>query len=217
MKEKKQKAQILLRGYLGEKLGKNEWNLAVKSVGEAIRAIDVLTKNALSKLLYTYDKLGVRYKVLINGNQYKAEHGNNLEDYKDSGLTIKRTLKSLEIIPILKGSGFADVLLTIVGAILIIAAIYVGGPYGALLFVVGAGLFGAGLANLLAKPPDVGEIEQKSENYLFNGPANVIGEGRPVPVGYGTLKVGSQRIAASYKVVFESAEHNDGTLGVKVC
>ena len=28
-------------------------------------------------------------------------------------------------------------------------------------------------------------------SYLFNGPVNTVGEGGPVPVGYGTLMVGS--------------------------
>jgi len=203
-----QKAKITLHGYIGKKLGKARWDLAVKSVGEAIRAIDVLTKNQLTKLLYNYDKLGVRYKVLINGKHYKPEHKDDVEKYTQSGLTIKRTLKSLDIIPILKGSGKGlDIFLTILGAILVIVGLYVGGPYGGFIAAAGLGLLGAGVAGLLAKPPKPNPIAPSTENYLFNGPTNVVGEGRPVPVGYGTMLVGSQRIAASFKVSFELADN----------
>ena len=35
---------------------------------------------------------------------------------------------------------------------------------------------------------------------LFAGPQNIVGEGGPVPVGYGRLVVGSQVISASYVI-----------------
>jgi predicted phage tail protein len=46
---------------------------------------------------------------------------------------------------------------------------------------------------------DFRKIENSNTNpgYLFDGPANVLGEGGPVPVGYGRMKVGSQTIELS--------------------
>ena len=67
-----------------------------------------------------------------------------------------------------------------------------------------------GLSNLLSKPPEAPENRQitnpssdpaqLANSYLFAGPANVINEGGPVPLGYGRLMVGSQVILASYDV-----------------
>lgn len=198
----KKLTKITLRGYLGKKLGKSEWSLSVKSVGEAIRAIDCLTKNSLTKLLYQYDKLRVRYRVIINGEDYQNNEGieEDLNNVKKSSLTIKKNLKTIEIIPIIEGSGKAiDALLTIVGIVLIVAGLATGNPF---LFTSGIALFGAGIANLLSKPPDTGEIEPQVRSYLFSGPVNVIGEGRPVQVGYGRLRIGSHRVAASYKISY---------------
>ena len=203
-KNKKNLTKITLRGYLGKKLGKSEWNLSVKSVGEAIRAVDCLTKGALTKLIYQYEKLQVRYKVVINGDIYENNEGieDDLNNVKNSSLTIKRKLRTIEVIPVIEGSGKGlDVLLTIVGVVLIVAGIWTGNPY---LFTAGISLFGAGIANLLSKPPDTGDIEPQSRSYLFSGPANVIGEGQPVQVGYGRLRIGSHRVAASYKVSYTS-------------
>ena len=57
----------------------------------------------------------------------------------------------------------------------------------------------------LAKPPtfsDFRPIEKaKKESYLFGGPVNVIGEGGPIPVGYGRVLVGSQVVSSAYKIV----------------
>lgn len=209
-KNKKNLTKITLRGYLGKKLGKSEWNLSVKSVGEAIRAIDCLTKGVLTKLIYQYEKLQVRYKVVINGDVYENNEGieDDLNNVKNSSLTIKRKLRTIEVIPVIEGSGALDALFMVIGIVLIAASFgafgAVSGPWAAALFVSGAGLFGAGIVNLLSKPPDTGDIEPQARSYLFSGPANVIGEGQPVQVGYGRLRIGSHRVAASYKISYAS-------------
>lgn len=208
MKEK-HLTKIKLHGFLAKKMD-SEWNLSVKSVGEAVRAIDALTKNKLSSLLYQYDKLRTRYKVLINGKPYKNDEGieEDSNNVKNSSLVIKRKLNTIDIVPVIEGSGALDILMTIVGVVLIVASFYVGGPWAAAMFVSGVGLFAAGISNILAKPPETPELESRSESYLFSGPANVIGEGRPVQVGYGRLRIGSNRVAASYKVSY-STDNSD--------
>jgi len=39
-------------------------------------------------------------------------------------------------------------------------------------------------------------------SYLFSGPTNTVGEGGPVPVGYGELMVGGHNIATSYAIIY---------------
>jgi predicted phage tail protein len=36
-------------------------------------------------------------------------------------------------------------------------------------------------------------------SYLFDGPSNILGEGGPVPVGYGRMKIGSQTVEITLK------------------
>ena len=38
------------------------------------------------------------------------------------------------------------------------------------------------------------------DHYLFSGPANIIGGGGPVPVGYGRAIIGSQVVSSAYVV-----------------
>lgn len=80
------------------------------------------------------------------------------------------------------------------------------GTTGAILATaaVGAGisLTVTGITLLTMSSPkfdDFRKIENNntSPGYLFDGPANILGEGGPVPVGYGRLKVGSQTIEMS--------------------
>lgn len=40
--------------------------------------------------------------------------------------------------------------------------------------------------------------------YLFNGPVNTVGEGGPVPVGYGELMIGSNNVFASYDIAYRA-------------
>jgi hypothetical protein len=55
--------------------------------------------------------------------------------------------------------------------------------------------------------------------YLFNGPNNTVGEGGPVPVGYGELIIGSNNVFASYDINYRAFITNysatDGTVNVE--
>ena len=76
------------------------------------------------------------------------------------------------------------------------------------------GLVAVGVSLMLSKPPPMvspAAIANPSADfsgspnggggepsYLFNGPVNTVGEGGPVPVGYGRLIIGSHQVFASY-------------------
>ena len=93
------------------------------------------------------------------------------------------------------------------------------GPLLPQLLLAGFSLLAAGITALLAKPPpnipfeatqftpaEQGVIGESGgpNSYLFNGPVNVLGEGGPVPVGYGKLMVGSRVCLVSYDVIYKA-------------
>lgn len=205
------KVEIKLHGILGKELGRRFFNLAVSSVGEALHAINILTSNRLNKILNNHGH--EKFNVVINGRTFshnKFLDPNDKEIYNEvanSELSLKTNkLETIDIIPVIEASD-SDIFAIILGVILIIAGVFTFGSsayLGMALIVGGIGVVAAGVINLLSKPPsfepfqEIGGVTKKS--YLFNGPENVIGEGGPVPVGYGRLIVGSQTVSASYDI-----------------
>jgi predicted phage tail protein len=190
---------------LGEEIGKT-WELSVKSVAEAVRAIESIT-HKFYKYLLLKDKENIGYQIIVNGIPLNTEgiDKNNLESIKNSELCLRyEKLQSIDIIPIMEGAnsktlGYVlSAILIVVGIVLsIVTAAAIGVP----LIIAGLGLL---ITTLLSKPPkfeDFREISQGGKtSYLYGGPANIIGEGGPVPVGYGRLIVGSQTVTASYVI-----------------
>ena len=80
------------------------------------------------------------------------------------------------------------------------------------------GLVALGVSMLLMKPPPMvspqaianpsADFEASPGNgggdpsYTFNGPVNTIGEGGPIPIGYGRLIIGSQQVFSSYDQIY---------------
>jgi len=218
--EKDGLVKITLHGKLGESIGKT-WRLAVNSVSEAVRAIEMNSKRKLFKFLYNNDKFGLKYRVLINGNDFlysELPTIDKLNTITDSELACHiEDLKTIDIIPVMEGADkIGGIIGTVLGVILIVVGIILmvtpaTAPLGLGIIMAGLGLVAAGVINLLSKPPNGGdfrEIEnaQGRTSYLFNGPENVTKEGGPVPLGYGRLLVGSQVISASYIVKNISAD-----------
>jgi predicted phage tail protein len=203
--------EINFHGVLGECLPKNVWKLAVKSVGEAMRAVEMLSGYILYKSINKLSKKNVKYCLMINGEYFKTEQELNPEKpetIQNSELCMTKKIESLDIIPIIEGAeGFLDIFTVILGVALIAVGFFTGvGPvWGTALVIAGLGLLAAGITNLLTSPPkfeDFREIEGGgSRSYLFNGPQNTTREGGPVPLLYGELIVGSQVISTTYDVI----------------
>jgi predicted phage tail protein len=210
---KQNKVNIIFHGLLG-KAFKSSYSLYVNSVGEAMKAIDIVSGRKLFPWLANKDKEGVRYRVLINGRDFLCETPPTLENPEsiaNSELVMPlKNLETIDIVPVLEGaeldSGWGAV---IIGALLIVVGVVLAATgYGAALavpiIIAGIGLVAAGVIALLSRPPqfeDFREVQGGGRtSYLFNGPQNTVREGGPVPVGYGRLMVGSQVIAASYEV-----------------
>src|ERR1017187_2489619 len=202
--------KVNLHGEMG-KVCKKTWDLNIESVSECIRAIEANT-HKLYKFLWEKDKIGVTYRVLVNGEDFECEKKGKLglddiEIAKNSGLTLKRgNLKTIDIIPVLEGadSKTMGIVTIIAGAILILIGTGLLFPSlggSAPLILIGIGLIGAGVMVLLTQSPQFAAYRQAPDgeiSYLFNGPTNTTKEGGPVPVGYGTLLIGSQVISEAY-------------------
>jgi predicted phage tail protein len=215
--------EIELHGILAEKIKKNKWNLAVNSFGEAVRAIEANTK-ILYKTLYELEKDNLKYRVLINKKDFKIfknpdEIENDLEKAIYSNLTTNYEtgdLKSIDIIPIIEGSGgvmnaILGVVMIVVGVVLIFTG--VGAIFGAALILSGLALAASGFLSLLSSPPpfvapefqapDVaGSKSGGGKSYLFDGATNTRGEGGPIPIGYGRLVVGSKIVSATFNTSY---------------
>tara|TARA_R100000458_G_C8263803_1_gene239097 strand:- start:1068 stop:1856 length:789 start_codon:yes stop_codon:yes gene_type:complete len=224
------KVEITLHGILAKQMPQDKWRLKVNNVSEAIRGIESNSGQFYKHLLQN-DRKHIKYRILINGNDFLMEEGkdpDNYDDLKKSELTMDlKTLKTIDIVPVIEGAkkiNVKDVLMVVAG----IAMIAVGGAglgywgtqaglgmglgpnMAAGILMGGIGLVSAGVTNMLTPMPKFGdfrEIEQsQARAYLFNGPVNTVREGGPVFVAYGRLLVGSHVIQTSMDNVDVDAE-----------
>lgn len=212
---------VNLHGKLGQELGET-WELDVSSVSEALHAIDINTKK-LRRWLINY-KDEYEYEILIDQNNLLNETPNykDINELKNSEfcLNIKDKIKTIDIVPSVIGSGGGFKIF--VGAVTVVAAVALAVftpfilPAVALGFV-GLGLIAAGTSELLSKPPPSVPFTAQQTNpidgqgqaggavsYLFNGPVNTVGEGGPVPVGYGQLIVGGNNVFSNYDILYRA-------------
>ena len=95
-----------------------------------------------------------------------------------------------------------------------------GGSLGLLAAILPAilGLVALGVSMLLMKPPPMvspqvianpsADFEASpgggggEPSYTFSGPVNTVGEGGPIPIGYGRLIIGSQQVFSSYDQIY---------------
>jgi len=161
---------IELHGILAEKIKKSKWSLDVKSVSEAIRAIEI-NSSSLYKTLYELDKENIKYRVLINKKDFKVfknenEIRNDFDKVLNSNLFTnfnEEDLHSIDIVPVLEGSfgggGFFQIIPIILGVALIFTGVGIAASAGAFgllattLVIAGIGLAAVGFLSLLSSPP----------------------------------------------------------------
>jgi predicted phage tail protein len=225
---------VNLHGKLGQDLGET-WELDVSSVSEALHAIDINTKK-LRQWLITY-KDEYEYEILVDQNNLFNETPDykNIDELKNSEfcLNIKDKIKTIDIVPSIIGSGGFGKIALGVGAMIGAVALAVFTPFllpAVSLGFAGLGLIAAGTSELLSKPPPSVPFTAQQTNpidgqgqaggavsYLFNGPVNTVGEGGPVPVGYGQLLVGGNNVFSNYDIIYRAytSDFSDATLQVE--
>lgn len=196
---------IYLYGALGRKFT-HRIRMEVSSPAEAIRG---LTANFPGFQKYLIEHSTPGYQIILGQSPIPGPEA----------LRYPVGRSCIKIVPVVAGAAKSGTIGIIIGVIIVAATIasfnYELLPFELLALegltvagqaVVTVGLIGAslaigGIAQLLAgvpKAPGANDFE-KPENRIsdiFNGPVNTVGQGHPVPVGYGRLRVGSAVISA---------------------
>lgn len=95
--------------------------------------------------------------------------------------------------PVLKGSKKAGLFQTIVGAVMVVVGTFTSLAGGAALIAGGIGLMAGGVAQMLTKMPSMstGRDAEKKQSTSFSNLSNMAAQGRPMPLAYGRIRVGS--------------------------
>lgn len=196
---KKGLVEIRFYGHMRKRFGRRI-DLAVKSAAEAVRALCVVMPG-FKQYMHEHQRSG--FRVWLGHDPIK--HPGELR-YPCGRL--------IRIVPAVGGAGGGG------GQILLGAALvglsFVPGlnvaivpgllatTYSSLAFSLGVSMIIGGVSQALASSPKAaGQPSERPDNqpsYAFNGPVNTTGQGNPVPILYGRLRVGSQVISAGLSV-----------------
>lgn len=181
---------VILYGELRARYGRR-YVLDVRTPGEAIHALCVQLH-------------GLRQYFITNATKSFLVRGNH--DYTAEELHHPQSTGILKIVPLIQGTGatgriIAGVALAVAGGLMM----YFGGPLvgsiGLKVAALGVAVALGGVAELLAPRPKGAATPEKADNtpsLAFNGAVNTMGQGGPVPLGYGRLLVGSQVISVGF-------------------
>lgn len=227
--------KINLHGKLGEDIGQ-EWELDVKSVAEALRAIEANTRKLRKWLIvylheYEYEIMVNSYKLITENKKFQS-----LEDVRGSELffELDNKIHTIDIIPKIVGSGawgkVAMGTAGLAGAVILGVFVPPALPFAIGLGIASIGLIAMGTSELTSKPPPSvpftaqqvnpiqgdGGVAGGPTSYLFNGPVNTMGEGGPVPIGYGQLTIGGNNVFGSYDIFYRTflSDYSDATLQI---
>lgn len=185
--------KVYLHGSLGMKFGKS-WCLDVKSIPEALRAIDCNKEGFLDYFLA--DIVDTQYVILkkdAKDIKNKKDFSDNLVKEKSEAIGIL-TFEEIHLVPIVQGGAP-------VGAAISAWAVEFF-TVQTLINIVIMTAISYGIA-MLTKPPDPETKDIKtitSKSYVLNGAKNRAAQGIAVPIGYGRLMVGSSNIGMKIDV-----------------
>lgn len=192
--------QIELGGILGKTFGKLHYRFISKT-SEATRSLSA-TLDGFEKFMISSQRRGLTYAV------FKGKKNIGLDDlgFPVSGEVIR-------IVPVVIGSKKAGLLQTILGAVLITAAVLTGpggigaafaaGGFTGFAAATGASLVLGGVIQLLSPQPSGIASKQSADNrasYAFGGVTNTAAQGYPVPLLYGRRRIGGAIISAGIYV-----------------
>ena len=188
--------KIVLYGELGKRFGKYH-TFSVRNAAEAIRALKANFRGFASFMTSAHE----------HGLGFKIFSGHSDLDYGDlANPTGEKDV--IRIVPVLMGSksGWVRILIgaavVYTGSLIAGAGAASGNPLvaglGTAVMSYGVSMIIGGVVQLLSKPPATpGSPESRNrDSYIFNGPENTSAQGRPVPVVYGEMIVGSAVISA---------------------
>lgn len=165
-----------------------EFRLSVRSPSEAIKALCIQVPG-FERFLSNAKSRGLEFAVFRGSkNIGEAELG-----YHGAG--------DIRIAPIIVGSKRSGILQTIVGAVMIVAGIFLlATPFGAPLIAAGIGLVAGGVIQMLSPQPGGLKTSAAPENtpgYAFGSARNTTASGNPVPLCIGKRRWGGAIISAA--------------------
>nr|DAS84887.1 MAG TPA: tail assembly protein [Bacteriophage sp.] len=136
--------------------------------------------------------------------------------YLEQGLN--KNLKenaTVHFTPVLKGSKKAGLFQTIVGAVMVVVGAVFQQYY---LVGAGIGLMAGGVAQMLTKMPSMksGKEAEKKQSTSFSNLSNMAAQGRPVPLAYGRIRVGSLIISQGIETMDVDREPTLADRGNKI-
>lgn len=191
--------RIELGGILGKTFGKTHQRLIARTGEAAI---------ALSKTLPGFESFMISSKR--RGLTFAIFKGQKNIAVDEMGFPCEGNV--VRIVPVIIGSKRAGLLQTILGAVLITAAVFVSGGVGAAFTAggltgfaaaTGASLVLGGVIQLLSPQPSGLASKQDAANqasYAFGGVTNTAAQGYPVPLLYGKRRIGGAIISAGIYV-----------------
>ena len=180
--------KIILKGQMGKLFGE-EHNLNVRSVQEAMHAIDVMKGGLRRYLMECTDQ----------GTVFTVQKGKTVKDYTKENMPNFLAADELPFIddediiitPIPSGaaSKLESWAKIIIGVILMVLSFTLdpSGSTAAALFSTGMQLALKGIIELTTPDPDSNNEESAT---LFNGPVNTTKTGVPIPMAYGKVQAG---------------------------
>ena len=185
--------RIELGGVLGKTFGKVHYRL-ISRVSEAGVAL-AKTIPGFEQFMISSQRRGLTYSV------FKGKKNIGVDD-----LGFPITGEVIRIVPVIIGSKKAGLIQTILGAVLVIASIWMPGLSIAasnMMFAAGASITLGGVVQMLSPQATGLASKQSSDNrasYAFGGVTNTAAQGYPVPLLYGKRRIGGAIISAGIYV-----------------
>ncbi|CAM6700727.1 tail assembly protein [Enterobacter cloacae] len=185
--------RIELGGVLGKTFGKVHHRL-ISRVSEAGVAL-AKTVPGFEQFMISSQRRGLTYSV------FKGKKNIGVDD-----LGFPVTGDVIRIVPVIIGSKKAGLIQTILGAVLVIASIWMPGLSIAasnMMFAAGASITLGGVVQMLSPQATGLASKQSSDNrasYAFGGVTNTAAQGYPVPLLYGRRRIGGAIISAGIYV-----------------
>lgn len=185
--------RIELGGVLGKTFGKIHHRL-ISRVSEAGVAL-AKTIPGFEQFMISSQRRGLTYSV------FKGKKNIGVDD-----LGFPITGEVIRIVPVIIGSKKAGLIQTILGAVLVIASIWMPGLSIAasnMMFAAGASITLGGVVQMISPQATGLASKQSSDNrasYAFGGVTNTAAQGYPVPLLYGRRRIGGAIISAGIYV-----------------
>lgn len=198
---------LRLYGPLGARFGRvHHFELDTGSPREAMQALAAQVKG-LREFLFQSAEKGMAFAVFTGDRNIGEER----LDFP--------TRNEIRVAPVYGARKNGGVLQVVVGAVLIVAGVYLtaisdgtAGEIGGYLVEAGIAMAAGGVIQLLMpQPKGLGSKDSAANtpNYNFNGAVNTEAQGHPVPLCYGgPIRVGSAVASAGVDVVDQSVNRN---------